>query len=148
MLDSRRLLIASCTILVLFLAACAPISSVTIGMDKGHSVHAEKGRHPGPPPHAPAHGHRHKQKHQGEDLELTFNSDLGVYIVVGMPNRYYWEGTYLRVDGDQWYASVNLDSGWAPRAEDSIPPGLKKRGKHPKAKNGKPKKSHPAKGRW
>jgi hypothetical protein len=79
---------------------------------------------------------------------LVFASDLGVYIVVGVPNHYYWNGYYLRIDGDQWYASVNLDSGWKLRSDDSLPPGMKKHKKHPKAKRGKSQKSSPAKGHW
>lgn len=146
MVHSRSFLTVACAALTLFIGACAPFSSVTIGRGGQPSVHSDTNRHHGPPPHAPAHGYRHKHQHQQQDLELVFDSGLGVYIVVDIPDRYYWNGYYLRIDGDQWYASVNLDSGWEPRSDDSLPPGLKK--KHPKAKHGKPKKSHPAKGRW
>lgn len=143
---SRRLLTVACTTLTLFVGACAPFSSVTIGRGDRPSVHSDTDRHDGPPPHAPAHGYRHKHRHQGQDLELVFDSDLGVYIVVGVPDRYYWNGYYLRIDADQWYASVNLDSEWEPRSDDSLPPGMKRHKKHPKAKRGKSWKSPPAKG--
>jgi hypothetical protein len=147
---SRGLLAAVCAIFALLAGACAPGSSVTIGNDPRHSAHAGKSSHGGPPPHAPAHGHRHKHRHHGQDLELMFDSSLGVYVVVGLPNRYYWNGHYLRIDGDQWYASVNLagDSGWKPRSDDSLPPGMQKHKKHSKTKRGKSHKSHPAKGHW
>ena len=148
MVQSLMLLTAACATLTLFVGACAPLSSVTIGAGGRPSVHTGTNRHHGPPPHAPAHGYRHKQQQQGQDLELVFDSGLGVYIVVDVPDRYYWNGYYLRIDGDQWYASVNLDRDWEPRADDSLPPGLKKHKKHPKAKRGKSGKSHPAKGRW
>jgi hypothetical protein len=65
-----------------------------------------------------------------------------------MPNRYYWNGFYLRIDGDQWYASTNLDGGWEQRSGDSLPPGIRKHKEHKKAKSGKSKKSSPAKGHW
>ncbi len=145
---SRMFLIAVCTILVLLVSACAPFSSVTIGRGDRPSVHSDRGRHNGPPPHAPAHGYRHKHRHQGENLELVFDSDRGVYIVVGVPDRYYWNGSYLRIDGDQWYASMNLDRGWEPRSDDSLPRGIRKHKKQRKAKSKKSKKSSPAKGHW
>ncbi len=145
---SSRLLVTLCATLALFVSACAPLSSVTIGRAGHPSVHAGKERHHGPPPHAPAHGYRHKHQHHGQDLEFVFDSSMGVYIVVGMPNRFYWNGYYLRIDGDQWYASVKLDSDWEPRGDDSLPPGMKKHKNHPKAKHGKSKKSRPAKGHW
>lgn len=140
---SRTLLTAA---LALFVCACAPLSSVTIGSGGRHSLQADKHHHHGPPPHAPAHGYRHKHQHQGQDLEFIFDSDLGVYIVINVPDRYYWNGYYLRIDGDQWYASVNLDNGWEPRDEDSLPPGLKKHKKHPKGKHGRSGKHHPGRG--
>ena len=148
MLQSRRLLTVACTTLSFFAGACAPISSVTIGGGDRPSVHSGGNRHPGPPPHAPANGYHHKHRHQGQDLEFVFDSGLGVYLVVGVPDRYYWNGYYLRIDGDQWYASVNLDRDWKARTDDSLPSGLRKHKKHPKAKRGKSGKPGPAKGRW
>ena len=145
---SRMFLIAVCTILVLLVSACAPFSSVTIGRGDRPSVHSDRGRHNGPPPHAPAHGYRHKHRHQGENLELVFDSDRGVYIVVGVPDRYYWNGYYLRIDGDQWYASVNLDRGWELRSGDSLPPGTKKHKKHLRDYRIRLARLCPAKGHW
>ena len=148
MYHSRRFLTVACTMLTLFVVACAPLSSVTIGRGDRPSFHSDTNRHHGPPPHAPAHGYRHKHQHQGQDLEFVFDSDLGVYIVVGVPDRYYWNGYYLRIDGDQWYASLNLNSEWKPRSDDSLPTGMKKQKKHLKAKRGKFGKFGPAKGHW
>jgi hypothetical protein len=80
-------------------------------------------------------------------VDLVFDSGLGVYVVVGIPGRYYWDGYYLRFDSDRWYASIDLDGDWEPRSEGKLPPGLQK--KHHKAKAAhKHKNSHPAKGRW
>jgi len=145
---SRRLLVTLCATLALFVSACAPLSLVTVGRGDRPSVHACKDRHHGPPPHAPAHGYRHKHRHHGENLELVFDSDAGVYIVIGVPDRYYWNGYYLRIDGEQWYASVNLDSGREARRDDSLPAGVRKHAKQQKAKSKKAKKLSPAKGHW
>lgn len=148
-----------CTILVSGAAAglalgCAPLSSVTIG---GGGRHPTRVEHPGPPPHAPAHGRRHKNRgHHERDVDLVFDSGLGVYVVVGLPNHFYWNGTYLRLDGDRWYASIDLNGGWKPHGADAVPPGLrhkhhaKKRGKGRGKSKGKGRGHgrHPAKGRW
>jgi hypothetical protein len=152
MYRSSIFLVAVCSMVVLLLSGCAPISSVTLGTGNGNdprSGSASTGhRNGGPPPHAPAHGYRHKHRHQEQDLEFVFDSELGIYVVVGIPDRYYWNGYYLRIDGDQWFASVNLDSGWLPRSDDSLPSGAGKK-KHRKARHGKSKKSSPAaKGGW
>jgi len=144
--QSRRILVVASTTLILLLG-CGPLSSVTIGKSERHSVRAEKSHGGGPPPHAPAHGYRHKQPHHGQSLELVFDSDIGAYLVVGLPNHYYWNGYYLRIDGNQWYASVDLDGGWERRSDDALPSGMKRK-KHPKAKRGNSRKSSPAKGRW
>jgi len=79
---------------------------------------------------------------------LVFDSDLGVYVVIGIPNRYYWNGYYLRIDGDQWYASVDLDDHWEKRSDDSLPAGMKHHKKNKHGKHGKSGKHHPAKGHW
>ncbi|MAG34180.1 MAG: hypothetical protein CL908_25145 [Deltaproteobacteria bacterium] len=149
--NSRRSLIAVCTAIGLLTSACAPISSVTIGRGgDGDSVYAGENHHHGPPPHAPAHGHRHQHRHQGRDLELVFDSDLGVYVVVGIADRYYWNGHYIRIDGEQWYASVSLQGGWELLAEDSRPrgSGKRKQKKHSAGKKHGPRNSSPAKGHW
>ena len=141
--------------LVSLICACGPIRSVTIG-HRGHHHEASHPHHErgyGPPPHAPAHGYRHKQKRaNGADLELVFDSEMGVYVVVDIPDRYYWDGHYLRFEDGRWSASVDLDGGWESRSDDSLPPGLRKK---VTAKHGKPSKARKkheshgaAKGDW
>ena len=91
----------------------------------------------GPPPHAPAHGYRHKQRSQNGDVELVFNTKLGVYVVVGWPGHYYRDGHYYRQINRLWHKSVQLDTGWVKINTQKVPRGLaKKRGK---------KRNHPAK---
>ena len=94
--------------LTLLLSSCAPISSVTVGRTWGHSHHGHD--QVGPPSHAPAHGYRakHQGSHGSGEIDLVFDSALGVYLVVGVPDRYYWNGHYLRIEGGQWAASVEL----------------------------------------
>ena len=98
----------------------------------GHGKHGS-GRGHGPPAHAPAHGQRH---HQGVNrVELSFDSGLGVYLVVGHPDHYFLDGNYLRVEAGHWLISTHLDGPWRTHAVQGLPPGLR-------AKHGK---SHPAK---
>ncbi len=116
---------------VVSLAAVLLTALLTSGClaDLGHGG----GRHHGPPPHARAHGHRH---HQGVSrVELSFDSGLGVYLVVDRPDHYFLDGHYLRVEGGHWLISTHLDGPWRTHAVHKLPPGLR-------AKHGK---SHPAK---
>ena len=92
----------------------------------------------GPPPHAPAHGYRHKQ----HGIELVYDSVRGVYVVVELPNHFYFKGHYYRHRETQWEIGVHVDGPWEVVSERSLPPGL--RGK----KKGKGKtEEHPGKGR-
>ncbi len=102
------------------------------GAGQGHDRHGS-GRGHGPPAHARAHGDRH---HQGVNrVELSFDSGLGVYLVVGRPHYYFLDGHYLRLEGGHWLISTHLDVPWRTHDVQELPPGLR-------AKHGK---SHPAK---
>lgn len=146
---SRTSVLLATAALVALATACGPIHSVTIGKSDRRPAGVVRSEGSGPPPHAPAHGYRHKQRHGDAEVDLMFDSGLGVYVVVGIPNRYYWDGVYLRLDDGQWYASAKLDGGWAPTRTSNLPPGLqKKTHKAARGKPGKGKKAAPAKGRW
>jgi hypothetical protein len=133
------------------LLACGPVHSVTVGKrDPGPElppvVH-ERPAH-GPPPWAPAHGYRHKHAgaYQSRDgtVDLVFDSGLGVYVVVGIPNSYYWNGTYLRIAGDRWMRAPYLDAHWSPCPPDAVPSALRSKSAKAKGKdkgNGAAKKS-------
>ena len=92
------------------------------------------------PPWAPAHGYRHKHQHayqhRESTVDLVFDSGLGVYVVVGLPNYYYWDGGYLRIDSGRWYRAPYLDARWAPCPVESLPGNL--RSKPIKRYNGPP----------
>lgn len=86
----------------------------------------------GPPPHAPAHGYRHKHHH---GVEMVFDSGLGVYIVAGYPNHYFYDSRYYRRRDGSWEISLLLGGSWVGITEAELPPGLRKmRGKGPKNK--------------
>lgn len=89
----------------------------------GH--HPDRSYHrPGPPPHAPAHGYRHKH-HDGHDLE--YDTELGVYIVLRVPDTYFNDTVYIRISSDgRWLVSGSIDGGWRIAAGDEIPYKLKK----------------------
>ncbi|MHC4510454.1 MAG: hypothetical protein ACYTAO_16120 [Planctomycetota bacterium] len=106
--------------LLAIILAWAPLTlischSVTIGIGSDH-------RH-GPPPHAPAHGHRHK--HRGVDL--IFDADWGVYVVVGFPRHYYHEGRYYRRHETRWQMGTRMKGPWKSVSENALPPGLRGR---------------------
>ena len=124
-----------CSVLAVMLSGCSHVSSVATGKRGPYASHDRDGH--GPPPHAPAHGHRRKQHGSGGDIELAFDSDLGVYVVIDLPNHYYWDSYYLRIEDGSWYVSSELEGHRKPRSSDSLPPGLRKK----YAKQGKAKKA-------
>ncbi len=123
------LLVVALTFSTLVFVSCR---SVRVRRTSSH----KHGRVQGPPPHAPAHGYRHK--HQGVDL--VYDSGHGVYVVVELPNHFYFKGQYYRQRETQWEIGVHVDGPWKVVVEESLPKGL--RGKKGK---GKPKKN-PGKG--
>jgi hypothetical protein len=116
------------------LIACGPVHSVKVGRrDPGPEPRpvAHEGSRHGPPPWAPAHGYRHKHQHayqsRSQTVDLVFDSGLGVYVVVGLPYYYYWDGFYLRLDAGQWVHARHLDARWSPCPADRVPGALRAR---------------------
>ena len=115
------------------LVACFPFHSVTIGRGPGPGPDGppvvREGHGHGPPPWAPAHGYRHKHQpayqSRSATVDLVFDTGLGVYAVVGLPNYYYFNGMYLRLNSGQWWQAQYLDASWAPCADDAVPSGLR-----------------------
>ena len=109
------------------LLACGPVHSVTIGdrPPRNEPQVVREGNGHGPPPWAPAHGYRHKHQHayqhRESTVDLVFDSGLGVYLVVGIPNYYYWNGTYVRLNAGSWYRAPYLDARWVPCPADELP---------------------------
>ena len=79
----------------------------------------------GPPPHAPAHGYRRKHQH---GVELVYDSKMGVYVIVGFPNHYYYNDHYFRLGNDTWEISAHIKGPWIVASEDVLPSGLKSKG--------------------
>lgn len=75
----------------------------------------------GPPHHAPAHGYRRKNRH---GMEMTFDSNMGIYIMLDYPTYYYWEGTYYRRSNDYWESSNDIKK-WKKVSKHKLPKGLK-----------------------
>ncbi len=104
--------------MLLMLVSC---SSFSIGAGSGRRHRPKQRAKHGPPPHAPAHGYRHK--HQG--VELVYDSGHGVYVVIDLPNHYYFKGNYYRRGEVQWEAGVNIDGPWEFVSDDAMPKGLR-----------------------
>ena len=96
----------------------------------------------GPPPHAPAHGYRHKHATHAGDIDLVFDSGLGLYVVVGRPGHYFHRDRYYRQVESGWRVSARIDTGWAVVTLRELPLGLAK-----KAAKSKRRGPHPAKHR-
>ncbi len=118
-------------------AILAALAMTAIGCAHVHhhqkpSSHA-RAREAGPPPHAPAHGYRHKHR----NVELVFDADIDVYVVVGHPNHYHDGERYYRRTGGRWQMSTSLDGVWITASMREVPPGL-----HGKRAKSKPKRGH------
>ncbi len=103
-------------------------------------VHEHGHKHKKPPPHAPAHGYRHKHKKH----ELEYNSDLGIYVVIGLPNYYFIDGIYYKHTDHGWYSSHDAEKDWKKYTKDVLPGKLDKKYGHKKG-HGKHKDKHKGK---
>jgi len=114
-----------CILSPLMLTACQGLREIGVKIDPPYKWDAGAEQHRnGPPPHAPAHGYRHKNP---DGVELRFDSDLGVYVVVDMPNVYYYDGVYLRLSGDRWQATPDLKRSWYYEQDSRVPYKLKEK---------------------
>ncbi|UCG60009.1 MAG: hypothetical protein JSU70_10900 [Phycisphaerales bacterium] len=77
----------------------------------------------GPPAHAQAHGYHRKHV---AGVEVVYDSQRGIYVVVGFPNHYYCDGWFYRHSGTQWEVSLHATGGWRPAGAHPLPPGLQK----------------------
>jgi hypothetical protein len=102
-----------------------------------HVEHNEKHEaRRGPPPHAPAHGYRHHQK----AVDLRFDVQLGVYVVIGHPNHFYSDGHYFRRVGPRWERCGSWKKGnWKVVEVDVVPVQL---ARHYRGKGQKHGKGH------
>ena len=75
----------------------------------------------GPPPHALAHGYRHKH-FDGVDLE--FNADRSIYIVIGYNDHYFHGNNFFRIIEGAWKKSNHISGPWLEAPSDILPPGL------------------------
>jgi hypothetical protein len=100
---------------LLMVASCLTLEAYhTPGKKRGH----------GPPPHAPAHGYRCKLPSK---VEVVFDSNCGVYVVVGLEKHFWLNGQYYRFCNGQWEVSMTIESGWEVVREEKLPPGLCKK---------------------
>jgi hypothetical protein len=116
--------------IILYLTGCQTIGGVAV---ESPGYHGSKYEKKGPPPHAPAHGYRHKH-HDGH--QLVYDSKIGAYVVVNLPDTYFANDLYLRMSTDgRWMASATLGRGWRVALASEIPPKMrhsKHKGKHKK----------------
>ena len=126
---SSQLLTVVLLFLMLTSLSCSGISvQGSLGKKKGF----------GPPKHAKAHGYRRKLP---ADVEVVFDTDCGVYVVVGLDKHFWLDGCYYRFYNGQWELSMTIDGGWNSADMETLPPGL--RGKY---KTKYVSKKHPGRG--
>jgi len=116
--------------LVLIPLCAALIASGCMG-PRGHHPHPKTGVRiitPSPivpPPISPSHGYRHPY-HDG--IVLSFDSGLGIYLVIGHPGIYFYDGLYFyRHPTGYWQSSRHYRGPWIRAADPRAP--MKPRGK-------------------
>jgi hypothetical protein len=143
---SRALRLASLVSVCLAAALPLPACHHQQGGAPGPEVVVNEPAHRGPPPHAPAHGYRRKHRDAHADLELVFDSGLGVYVVIGLPGIYFQDEHFFRHTDAGWQISLHHDSGWTLAVQSDVPSGLRS-GPPGQAKKGKKPHPGPAKQR-
>jgi len=136
--------IARFVLIAIILAASVALlgcSSRTVVRGSKTVVHVDNTK-PGPPPHAPAHGYRHKH----ENVVLIYDQGLGVYIVSGYKDVYFYRGHYYRLHNGVFQTAVKIDGQWDRAWDHLVPPGLQKKIAQNKKENeknhGKKNKKH------
>ncbi|MDC9725466.1 MAG: hypothetical protein PSN44_06060 [Gammaproteobacteria bacterium] len=120
------------SLLSLFLIGCVDSASVRYGDSKPHYKHA-------PPPHAPAHGYRHNHKKH----DMSYDSGLSVYVVLGLTDHYFDNGIYYRYRDGAWQVSASIGGHWENTVNHAVPSKLFKS----KMKELKHQKKHHNKGK-
>ena len=113
---ARYLMIAG-----LITASVAVFGCRTVIVKKDPAVTSAKS---GPPPHAPAHGYRHKH---ADGVKLVYDSGLGVYLVSGHVDVYYYKSTYYRVHKGVFQSGKHIKGPWYKSSHKKVPNGLQKK---------------------
>lgn len=112
-------------IFILLVMICLTLSTCRSTVRYSQTVNPKvTAKQTGPPPHAPAHGYRYKHRN---GVEMVYDSNIGVYVVVGRTEHYYCRDKYYRLNGGSWEVSLDINGKWAPVSDKKLPPGLRKK---------------------
>jgi hypothetical protein len=110
----------------------ALLASVVIALSAcSMMIHPEGEGGGGPPPNAPAGGYQHERS---GGIRLVFDSNIGVYVVSGYTEHYYYHNRYYRWNNGSWQTSPKINRGWSSAPEKTLPPGLRKSHGHDKGR--------------
>jgi len=120
------------------IALAAAALAACIAVEPQATTGPAKARGNGPPPHAPAHGYRAKTP---QGVNIVFDTQVGVYVVVDLPGSYWLDDRYYRESAQGWLVGAGVDGPWAACASSDLPPGLREISPAGK-KHGKKSKAH------
>jgi hypothetical protein len=63
-------------------------------------------------------------------VELRYDAELGVYLVVGVRDLYYLDAVYYRLEGDRWSVGSRAGGPWKVVERGKVPPGLRSKHRH------------------
>jgi len=131
----RFICLVSSAAIAVALTACGSSRHTTtaVVVTNGPAASPAPAKH-GPPPHAPAHGYRYK--HDGDGVDLVYDSGLRVYVVAHTNNRYFYDGHYYCRRGSRWVAADRLSGPWTVTVAKDFPLASTKGEKSMKAEKG------------
>ena len=74
----------------------------------------------GPPAYAPAHGYRTIN----HAPNMVYDSHLGVYVLLDLPDHYYFNNVYYRYNRNNWFYRYKDTDKWRKFDKRKLPPGL------------------------
>ncbi|MBN4079249.1 hypothetical protein JYT26_01275 [Beggiatoa alba] len=92
---------------------------------------------------APQHGHR--RHHNGHDL--SYDSDIGAYIIDKRPGLYYYNDRYFRQYRGSWQSTHKLNGTWRAANRKEVPRKLRKNRKDKHNKHNKHDRNQ-YRGKW
>ena len=125
--------ISAITLSGLFLVACDD-TRVRISADSGHG-------YSGPRHHG---GHLTRTPH---NHRVSYDSALGMYIVLGLANTYWNNGSYYRYHGSAWQRSSDYRR-WSRMQRSRVPSKLYKRHYRPVVYHNNNRTRHDNRGRY
>ena len=106
-----------------FIVVILAVSALTItgcAVYPAHQNYAYEQYNYGPPPYASSYSYREKYHAHN----MVYDRHLGVYVLLGLPDHYYYNNVYYRFSKNNWYYRHNDKDKWRKYDKRKLPEGL------------------------